>query len=122
VTAGQTTPLDAQLVKGGVLAGTVTNGSSVVDLGYVWSYNARTGDMASASFANIRHDGTFELRGHPSQSVYVSYRSETSGCWYGTAPEWVPRPARARPVTVTAGATTTITMDIGRTCAPPPRI
>lgn len=111
VTAGGTAEMDARLVVGGTLTGTVTDGAAPVDAGYVWTYNARTGDIASPSFVNINRDGTFTLGGHRTQRVYVEYWSLTDGCWY-TADG-----PTATAVGLTAGATTTITADMTRTCA-----
>lgn len=118
VTAGDTATMDAHLVQGGTVAGKVTDGERVVDGGYVWTYNATTGDIASPSFTNIKRDGTFSLRGHRTQSLYVEYRSYTAGCWYGTATgTGVILPRR---VEVSAGSTTTIAADMTTTCAPHP--
>ncbi|MFJ6195805.1 hypothetical protein [Micromonospora sp. NPDC092111] len=116
VTAGGTATMDANLAAGAVLAGKVTDGTGPVDAGYVWTYNARTADIASPSFTNIARDGTFSLRGHRTQDVYVEYANLERGCWYGG-------PGRnAVPVAVRAGATTTITADMTRTCARAPLV
>ncbi|TDB75937.1 carboxypeptidase-like regulatory domain-containing protein [Micromonospora sp. KC723] len=114
VSPGDTATVDARLVTGGVLAGKVTDGAGVVDAGYVWTYNARTGDIASASYANITRDGTFSLRGHRSQDVYVEYANLERGCWYGVTGR------NAAVVAVQAGATTTVSADMTRTCARTP--
>ncbi|MGS2613364.1 carboxypeptidase-like regulatory domain-containing protein [Micromonospora sp. LZ34] len=114
VTAGGTATVDARLVAGGVVAGKVTDGANPVDAGYVWTYNARTGDIASASYANIARDGTFAVRGHRTQEVYVEYWSLTEGCWYAAA-------GRAgTKVAVSAGGTTTIAATMSRTCGTRP--
>ncbi|MEU8299524.1 carboxypeptidase-like regulatory domain-containing protein [Micromonospora sp. NPDC048909] len=107
---GATATVDARLATGGVLAGKVTDGASPVDAGYVWTYNARTGDIASASYANIARDGTFAVRGHRTQEVYVEYWSLTKGCWYAPGGRYGTK------VAVTAGATTTIAANMSRTC------
>ncbi|MGB2568438.1 hypothetical protein ACPFP2_08310 [Micromonospora citrea] len=114
VDPGGTATVDARLVTGGVLAGKVTDGAGVVDAGYVWTYNARTGDIASPSHANIARDGTFSLRGHRTQTVHVEYADLERRCWYG------PGGRNSIAVAVTAGATTTISADMTRTCARPP--
>lgn len=111
VTAGGVVETDANLVPGGTVAGTVTDGPVPVDAGYVWTYNARTGDIASPSPVNIDREGRFTLAGHRTQKVYVEYRSLTAGCWYAAA-----GPA-ATTVEVTAGSTTTIVADMTGTCA-----
>jgi hypothetical protein len=128
VTAGgAATAPDARLVPGGVLTGKVTRGDGVVDLGYVWTYQARTGDVASASFVNITRDGTFTLRGHRTQDVHVEYWDDSKGCFYGAADGPPPRKPRLRAVAMVAGQTTTLAMDMSTTCAarpagwPPPR-
>ncbi|MBQ0895480.1 carboxypeptidase regulatory-like domain-containing protein [Micromonospora sp. U56] len=111
VNPGGTATVDARLVAGGVLAGKVTNGSTAVDGGYVWTYNARTMDIASPSFTNIARDGTFGLRGHRTQDVYVEYWVDKQ-CWYGVR--------SAATVAMKAGATTTIAADTTRTCGRAP--
>ncbi|MEU1889374.1 carboxypeptidase-like regulatory domain-containing protein [Micromonospora rifamycinica] len=116
VTAGGTATMDATLAAGGVLAGRVTEGTGPVDAGYVWTYHARTGDIASASYAYVARDGTFSLPGHRTQDVYVEYADTERSCWYG-APGRNPIP-----VAVRAGATTTVTADMTRTCARAPLV
>ncbi|MEH0824328.1 MULTISPECIES: MSCRAMM family protein [unclassified Micromonospora] len=111
VNPGTSATVDAKLVAGGVLAGKVTDGAGVVDGGYVWTYNARTLDIASPSFTNIARDGTFSLRGHRTQDVYVEYWVDKQ-CWYGVR--------SAATVAMKAGATTTIAADKTRTCARAP--
>ncbi|MGC5028970.1 hypothetical protein [Micromonospora sp. DT229] len=114
VRPGVTARVDANLVAGGLLTGTVTDGDRPVDAGYVWSYNARTGDVAGAAFANITRDGTFTLRGHRTQKVYVEYWSLTDGCWYSS------RGGTPSKVAVTAGASVSIAADMTRTCGAKP--
>ncbi|WP_165942670.1 carboxypeptidase-like regulatory domain-containing protein [Micromonospora sp. KC721] len=114
VTPGGTATVDANLVTGGTVAGRVTDGTAVVDGGYVWTYSARTGDIASPSFVNIGRDGTFRLGGHRTQEVHVEYANRERGCWYGTGGR------NAVKVAVTTGGTSTIAADMTRTCARPP--
>lgn len=119
VSPGATATRDARLAAGGVLTGKVTRGTQAAGSGYVWTHNARTGDIASPSYATIGLDGTFTLRGHRTQDVYVHYLSE-SDCWYGRVRSGSRRPAAAVPVRVSAGATTTLAMDLVSTCAKQP--
>ncbi|MEH0844666.1 carboxypeptidase-like regulatory domain-containing protein [Micromonospora sp. CPCC 205711] len=114
VTAGGTATVDAKLAAGGQLTGKVTDGANPVDAGYVWTYNSRTGDVASPSFTNIARDGTFSLKGHRTQKVYVQYASLTKDCWYGLAGK------PAIEVAMTAGQTTTIAADMTRSCGKMP--
>lgn len=119
VASGQIAAMDTRLVKGGVLAGKVTRSGAPVSFGSVWSYNARTGDSASPAYANVGPDGTFALGGHRGQEVYVRYWSENE-CWYGRVQPGSRRPAAAVPVSVTAGGTTTVALDMVSTCAKQP--
>lgn len=118
VAAGSTATMDARLVRGGTVAGRVTDGDRVVDGGYVWTYNATTGDIASPSYTSISQDGTFSLRGHRTQSLYVEYWSYTKNCWYGAATGT--GVVLLKRVEVSAGSTTTIAADMTTTCAPHP--
>ncbi|MEU4566654.1 carboxypeptidase-like regulatory domain-containing protein [Micromonospora sp. NPDC023956] len=111
VTTGATAAMDANLVAGGSVTGTVTEGGTPLDGGYVWTYNATTGDIASPSFVNIGSNGTFTIGGHRTQQVYLEYWSQTEGCWYAAGGR------AATPVAVTAGASTTIAPTMTTTCA-----
>ncbi|MFR9774611.1 hypothetical protein ACL02O_00940 [Micromonospora sp. MS34] len=112
VSPGGTATVDAKLVTGGVLAGTVTDPADPWASGYVWTYNARTGDVAANSgyFSN-GSGGSFTAAGHRTQDVYVQYLVNKD-CWYGVR--------SATTVQVKAGATTTLAMDSTRTCGRSP--
>ncbi|SCE77227.1 Carboxypeptidase regulatory-like domain-containing protein [Micromonospora viridifaciens] len=112
VSPGGTATVDAKLVAGGVLAGKVTDPADPYASGYVWTYNVRTGDIASASYGYFSSGGSFTVKGHRTQDVHVQYWVNKD-CWYGIR--------YATSVSVTAGATTTLAMDTTtRTCARPP--
>ncbi|MBM0256583.1 carboxypeptidase-like regulatory domain-containing protein [Micromonospora sp. 4G55] len=113
VTSGGTATVDAKLVNGGVLAGKVTDPVNPTATGYVWTYNARTGDIASASYGyfDSGSGGAFTVRGHRTQDVYVEYWVDKE-CWYGVR--------NATTVAMKAGATTTIAADTTRTCGRAP--
>ncbi|MEV0721590.1 carboxypeptidase-like regulatory domain-containing protein [Micromonospora purpureochromogenes] len=113
VTPGGTATVDARLVGGGVLAGKVTDPANPTATGYVWTYNARTGDIASASYGYFGNGsgGAFTVRGHRTQDVYVEYWVDKE-CWYGVR--------NATTVAMKAGATTTIAADTIRTCGRAP--
>ncbi|MEV0807449.1 carboxypeptidase-like regulatory domain-containing protein [Micromonospora sp. NPDC050200] len=110
---GGTATVDARLVSGGVLAGKVTDPANPTAAGYVWTYNARTGDIASASYGYFDHGtgGAFTVKGHRTQDVYVEYWVDKE-CWYGVR--------NATTVAMKAGATTTIAADTTRTCGRAP--
>ncbi|NYF55384.1 carboxypeptidase-like regulatory domain-containing protein [Micromonospora purpureochromogenes] len=113
VAPGGTATVDAKLVNGGVLAGKVTDPANPTATGYVWTYNARTGDIASASYGYFGNGsgGAFTVRGHRTQDVYVEYWVDKE-CWYGIR--------NATTVAMKAGATTTIAADTTRTCGRAP--
>ncbi|QLQ37934.1 carboxypeptidase-like regulatory domain-containing protein [Micromonospora robiginosa] len=113
VTAGRSATVDAKLVAGGVLAGKVTDPADPDAAGYVWTYNARTGDIASASYGYFDRGtgGAFTVKGHRTQDVYVQYWVNKD-CWYGSP--------NANTVRIKAGATTTVAMNTTSTCGSPP--
>ncbi len=113
VSSGGTASVDAKLVTGGVLTGKVTDPADPWVTGYVWTYNARTGDIASASFGNIGNGsaGSFTVKGHRTQDVHVQYWVDKD-CWYGIR--------YGTSVSVKAGATTTLAMNTTSTCAKQP--
>ncbi|MEU7174928.1 carboxypeptidase-like regulatory domain-containing protein [Micromonospora tulbaghiae] len=113
VKSGGTATVNAKLVAGGVLAGKVTDPADPWATGYVWTYNARTGDIASASYGyfDSGSGGSFTVKGHRTQDVYVQYWVNKD-CWYGSR--------QAQTVRVKVGATTTVAMNTDSTCGAPP--
>jgi hypothetical protein len=115
VTAGATTTLDAAMVKGGVLAGTVTADGAPDDGVLVRAYNSRTRDIAGPTWDYTDNAGAFSLAGYRGgQDLWVSYWTGEKTCWYGSTTE------AATPVRVTDGQTTQLAIDRDANCAPAP--
>jgi hypothetical protein len=111
---GASATVDANLVKGAELAGTVTTDGQPVDWAYVEGYNRTTRDPAGPSRAYAEQDGTFSLGVYRTQNLWVSFFADGKDCWYGSTPE------AATALGVTAGATTNLTLDIAANCASVP--
>ncbi|GAB3964000.1 hypothetical protein GCM10027615_05630 [Plantactinospora veratri] len=120
VTSGGTAALSTRLVDGGTLTGAVGRNGVAVGSGHVWTYHQRTGDVAGAGPGHVGPDGRFVLPGHRGQHVYVEYADSTTTCWYGEPAGGAGPPTAATPVGLTAGASTTLALDLVRTCAPRP--
>jgi hypothetical protein len=97
---------------GGTLSGTITGGSG----GQLLAYDAVTGDYLASSPVT----GTsFAITGLNARPVQLQYRPATgSACWpsYPTAP-WLPRTLQQNSWRPVLGATTTISVDVGKDCA-----
>jgi hypothetical protein len=112
---GAPATVDAGLVRGGSVVGTVTDGTELVRGAYVAAYNRRTRDYAGPTWAYSDSQGAFSLPGFRTQKLWVEYYAEEKGCWYGTGP------AAPTPVPVTAGeAGPSVAFDLTTTCAPSP--
>ncbi|XTZ16094.1 carboxypeptidase-like regulatory domain-containing protein [Micromonospora echinospora] len=112
VAVGGTATVDANLVAGGSVTGTVTQADgSPLPGGYAWTYNARTGDIASPSFVNIGSNGVFTVSGHRTQEVNLEYWSYTGeSCWYAA------EGGEVTAIGVTAGGTATVAPTMTTTC------
>jgi hypothetical protein len=101
VTAGATAILDAHVTAGGTLPGSVADRAGNAQFGYVWVYNARTGDPATSSYnTDSTPLGSFTVKGLATQTVRIEYYvSGDSNCWYRDQRGF----ATATEVPVTAG-------------------
>jgi hypothetical protein len=112
---GTPATVDANLVRGGSVVGTVSDGTEPVDAAYVAAYNRRTRDFAGPTWAYSDRQGAFSLPGFRTQNLWVEYYAKEKGCWYGTGPD------APTPVKVTAGqAGPPVAFDLTTTCAPSP--
>lgn len=115
VTAGGSTTLDASLVKGGVVAGTVTADGAPADGVLVYAYNSKTRDFAGPTWDYTDAAGAFSLPGYRGgQDLWLNYWSGDQGCWYGNTA------AAATKVPVVEGGTTQVMIDRAGNCAPAP--
>jgi hypothetical protein len=100
VTAGTTTALDARVVTGGTVSGTVVDRSGSPVFASVNVYNSRTGDFAASSTTSQPTEGSpFTVKGLATQQVKLEYVA-TGDCWYRNKTGF----ATATKVAVTAGA------------------
>jgi hypothetical protein len=84
VRPGTTATLDAHLKTGGTLSGTVADRAGKPQFGYLYAYNAETGDFAAWQ-QNTRFDpaGTFTIKGIATQKIKVEYFvAGPASCWY----------------------------------------
>jgi hypothetical protein len=106
VGAGDPATVDAALVKGGAIAGTVTGGDGPIEYAGITAYNRTTRDQAAFGYVNSDRQGKFTLDGLRTQDVWLSFFGDGRSCWSSAG--------------VTAGATTTVALDTIKTCATGP--
>ena len=102
VTPGATGRMDARVVDGGTVTGTVVDRSGTPLDASVYAYNARTGDFASYGASTSSNlDRSFVVKGLATQQVKIQHLA-TGDCWYRNRTTF----ASAVKVAVTAGAST----------------
>jgi hypothetical protein len=108
VRAAQTTTVDAALVPGGTLTGTVTEGGVPATSVQVDAFNQKTHDYAGPTYAYLDNAGNFTLPGFRTQSLWVRYNAYSEGrqCW--------------APAAVTDGQTTHVAADLTTECGTEP--
>lgn len=105
VTSGQAATANAALRSGGTLTGRTLNKDGTVYSGFLdlWSYNARTGDVAGP--AEYGHAGAYTLRGLASQHMKIKLWAAGHGYrWHEDAATF----EKADPVRVTRGRDRTL--------------
>lgn len=107
-----TTTANATLVPGGSISGRTLNQQGQPDFGYVYTYNARTGDILDSTTPPPDGTGQYTIAGLATQDVKIQYYVEVN-CWHHDATDF----ASATPVHVTAGETTA-GVDLGPCHAP----
>lgn len=101
------TPVDATLTPAGVITGRTLNQQGTPAFGYIYTYNARTGDIVDWTTPLPNGTGDYVINGLATQDVKIQYYVEVN-CWHRDAPDF----ASATPVHVTAGQTTA-SVDLG---------
>ena len=100
VRPGYTATLDARVVDGGTVSGTVVDRSGTPGFASIYAYNARTGDFAAfdtSSAPNLQ--APFTIKGLATQRVKIEYVA-AGDCWYLDKSTF----ASATKLPVTAGA------------------
>ncbi|OXM50476.1 MSCRAMM family protein [Amycolatopsis alba] len=90
---------NAALVPNGAVSGRILGKDGKPTFGYVYTYNARTGDIID--WATPDSNGQYVVNGLATQNVKIKYYTDAE-CWYRGAADF----ASATPVSVTAGQTT----------------
>ncbi|WP_410652422.1 collagen binding domain-containing protein [Amycolatopsis sp. cmx-4-54] len=99
VRPGTTVTENAALVPNGSVSGRILGADGKPVFGYVYTYNARTGDIVD--WATPDSNGQYTVNGLTTQNVKIRYYTDTE-CWYRDAADF----ASATPIPVTAGQTT----------------
>lgn len=95
-----TTTADTTLVPAGLVRGRTLDKQGTPAFGYVYAYNARTGDIVGWTTPQDS-SAQYTLKGLTTQDVKIQYYVEVD-CWHRDAPDFT----AATPVAVTAGTTT----------------
>lgn len=90
---------DAALIPGGLVTGRTFDRQSAPSFGYVYAYNARTGDIVDSTTSNF--NGEYTVNSLATQDVKIQYHVD-AGCWHRDAADF----ASATPIPVTAGHAT----------------
>jgi hypothetical protein len=121
VIAGGTATMNATMPAEGKLTGTLRGPNGVGGPGWLFVYNARTGDFLAAVYSTDYQTGTYLIRNLNTQAVYIKFGTDTKSCWYGPALGPTRKPIAAA-VSVTAGAVTTLSLDTQVNCAASPLV
>ncbi|MFD5090723.1 collagen binding domain-containing protein [Amycolatopsis thailandensis] len=89
---------NAALVPNGAVSGRILGKDGKPAFGYVYAYNARTGDILDST--NSDSNGQYVVNGLTTQNVKIKYYTDAE-CWHRDAADF----ASATPVPVTAGQT-----------------
>ena len=115
LTAGGTATLDANLVKGSLVSGTVTGPDGPARGVLVYAYNSKTRDFAGPTWSYVDDAGKVSLGGQrPGQGLWVYFWDGAKDCWYGSTTD------AATPVTVSSTGNTALAIDTTANCAPAP--
>lgn len=106
VDAGGTATVDAALVEGATIAGTITGADGPIEGAAITADNRTTGDQAAYGYVSSDRAGRFTLRGLRTQDVWLSYPAAGRVCRVAVA--------------VTAGETTGVALDTTDSCATGP--
>lgn len=99
VRPGATVTENAALVPNGSVSGRILGADGKPTFGYVYTYNARTGDIVD--WTTPDSNGQYTVNGLTSGKVKIRYYTNTE-CWYRDAADF----ASATPIPVTAGQIT----------------
>ncbi|RSN27300.1 hypothetical protein DL990_29295 [Amycolatopsis sp. WAC 01416] len=99
VRPGATMTENAALVPNGSVTGRILGSDGKPTFGYVYTYNARTGDIVD--WTTPDSNGQYTVNGLTTEKVKIRYYTNTE-CWYREAADF----ASATPIPVTAGQTT----------------
>ncbi|MFI5563261.1 carboxypeptidase regulatory-like domain-containing protein [Amycolatopsis japonica] len=99
VRPGATVTENAALVPNGAVSGRILDKDGKPTFGYVYAFNARTGDIVD--WATPDSNGQYTVNGLTTQNVKIKHYTDAD-CWYRDAADF----AAATPIPVTAGQTT----------------